>query len=257
MVRITFIRTSCVLIEWEGTTLLTDPWFSRRMRFLPALTPPGVALSAVPVPDAILCSHLHADHYDRRAIRQLARGTTTLVGPVGLHKHRPRDFRGSLLEMSPGETVSLSGASVAAVRMRHTFPPPEEIGYLITLGEVRIFFAGDAAYSSYFNELGKKGVVDIALLPVGGTRIWGRRTVMNAEEAGAAARDLGARFVIPLHPGGDWPSLPPMSRHPGRLSDVARLVNPGFEPVVLSPGDDALFVGGGGEVRREAGSRGR
>ena len=60
---ITYLRTSSVLIEYDGHTLLTDPWFSMLMRIVPVFRPPGIALEALPKLDLIVASHLHPDHF--------------------------------------------------------------------------------------------------------------------------------------------------------------------------------------------------
>jgi L-ascorbate metabolism protein UlaG (beta-lactamase superfamily) len=241
LLHITFIGTSCLLLEFGETRILTDPWFSRRMRFLPALRTPGLSLGALPSPTLILCSHLHADHYDRRAIEGVSSPHTVLVGPVGLAGHRPRRFLGPVAEMAPNTRRMLGNVLLEAVPMRHTFPPPAEVGYRIELGPFSLFFAGDASYSGGFVAARRLGRTDIALLPVGGSLIWGTRTVMDASDAVRAARDLGATFVIPMHPGGEWPALPPMSRHPGRLKDLAQFPEAPFVPVILAPGRQAAF----------------
>ena len=237
---VTYIRTSTTLLQYERTTILTDPWFGWRMRFLPALRKPGIAAAAIPTPAIILCSHLHADHYDRTFIAAAGRPHTTLVGPMGLARHRPRRFAGKLLEMSPGQREPVSSVTLEAVAMKHTFPGPEEIGFRIQLGPYSIFFGGDAAYSEAFSKAATLGPTHVAILPIGGSRIWGRKTVMDAADAARAAEELSANFVIPTHPGGDWPAIPPMSRHPGRLPDLSGHAGR-FEAVVLEPGQRAQF----------------
>ncbi len=248
LLHITFIGTSCVLMEWGETRILTDPWFSKRMRFLPALRTPGLSPGALPSPTLILCSHLHADHFDRRAIAQVSSPQTVLVGPEGLIRHRPKKFLGPMVEMAPHTRRRLSNVSLEALPMSHTFPPPDEVGFRIELGPFSLLFAGDAAYSGNFKAARRLGRVDIALLPVGGSLIWGKRTVMDATDAARAARDLAARFVIPLHPGGEWPALPPMSQHPGRLTDLAEFSQESFVPVVLEPGRQATFRAETGDI---------
>jgi L-ascorbate metabolism protein UlaG (beta-lactamase superfamily) len=125
--------------------------------------------------------------------------------------------------------------------MKHTFPGPDEVGFRIQAGPYNIFFGGDAAYSDAFANIPQQGPIDIAILPVGGSLIWGQRTVMDAADSARAARDMKARFVIPTHPGGDWPALPPISRHPGKLEDLRAHAGNDFEPVILQPGKRALF----------------
>lgn len=249
---LTYIRTSTVLLRCADLTILTDPWFSWRMRFLPALRRPGIPAHAIPTPDIILCSHLHADHFDSRFIAATAQPHTTLVGPIGLARRRPRKFCGKLLEMAPEQQETVHAVALTATAMKHTFPGPEEVGFRIQLGPFAIFFGGDAAYSRGFSSVSEQGPVDIAILPVGGSLIWGRRTVMDAADASRAAQDLGARFVVPTHAGGDWPALPPMSRHPGRLEDLHEQAGGHFRPVVLRPGQTATFHCVDGIVERMA-----
>ena len=65
--------------------------------------------------------------------------------------------------------------------------------------------------------------IRLALLPVGGTRILGRRTVMGPTDARDAALLLDAAVVIPIHEGGIWMSVPPLSLHPGRCRHLVSL----------------------------------
>jgi L-ascorbate metabolism protein UlaG (beta-lactamase superfamily) len=238
---ISYIRASTTLLQFDNVTILTDPWFSWRMRFLPALRPPGIPAADIPTPDIILCSHLHADHFDPPFIAAVAQPHTTLIGPVGMARLRPSGFRGRLLEMAPGQKQTEHSVALEATAMKHTFPGPDEVGFRIETGPYRIFFGGDAAYSDAFATIPQQGPIDIAILPVGGSLIWGRRTVMDAADSARAARDMKARFVVPTHPGGDWPALPPMSRHPGKLEDLGAHAGDTFDPVILQPGERAIF----------------
>lgn len=241
---VTYIRACTLLIRLDGLVVVTDPWFSMRMRFLPALRRPGIPLAAMPKADLILCSHLHADHFEKRALSALADGRTVVAGPRGTAKQLPRTFPGTLLELAPGEETNAFGLELRAYPMRHTFPPPEELGFAVKGDGRAFFFAGDAAYSGAFGDAGRQHQFDAALLPVGGSRIWGRRTVMDPAGAVRAATDLGAKVMIPTHPGGDWPPLPPLSWHPGTFAkavEAARKDAPGLRVAALAPGETAVL----------------
>jgi L-ascorbate metabolism protein UlaG (beta-lactamase superfamily) len=220
---VTHIRTSTLLIRLGERVIVTDPWFSMRMRFLPALVRPGIPLAAIPAPHLLLCSHLHADHFEPAAIRKLAAAHTVIVGPLGTGRRLRSGTAGRVEEMEGGDRLDVHGLTVTAFRVPHTFPPPEEIGYRVAGGELAFFFGGDGAYDETYRRMGAAHKVDVALLPVGGSVILGRRTVMDPEEALTAATEMGASVLIPIHQGGDWPALPPISCHPGRAEDAVRL----------------------------------
>ena len=157
------------------------------------------------------------DRPDIDALSALADGRTIVVGPCGTAKRLPRRFPGGLLELVPGDETSAFGLELRAYPMQHTFPPPEELGYAVTGDGRAFFFAGDAAYSGVFREAGRRHQFDAAMLPVGGSLIWGRPTVLDPAGAVRAAVDLGAKVMIPTHPGGDWPPCRPCPGTRGRL----------------------------------------
>jgi L-ascorbate metabolism protein UlaG (beta-lactamase superfamily) len=64
-------------------------------------------------------------------------------------------------------------------------------GYLVTIGGVKIYHAGDTDLIPEFEKL--KGRVDVLLLPIGG------KFTMNVEEASKAAEIIQPKVVIPMH----------------------------------------------------------
>lgn len=228
---VTYVRTCTLIVQVGGCTIVTDPWFSMRMRFLPALRRPGVALSSVPTPDLILYSHLHADHFDSKALRRLAGPQTLVVGPESTARHIHKATAGIVEEVRPGATLETRGLCIKAHAVNHTFPPPEELGYVVAGGGFTFFFGGDAAYGPQFQQIGAESPVDVAFLPVGGSRIFGKPTVMDPVQAVTATEQLGASLMIPTHPGGDWLALPPASRHPGRACHARRHAQESKSPV--------------------------
>ena len=80
--RLTFLGHSTVLIEMDGTRLLTDPvlghvlWSIRRRA-------PAVAAHHLDDVDAVFISHGHFDHLDLKSLRALP-GAPTVIVPGGL-----------------------------------------------------------------------------------------------------------------------------------------------------------------------------
>ena len=75
-------------------------------------------------------------------------------------------------------------------------------GFVLTAEHVRIYFAGDTAYGSFFREIRRRvGLIDLALLPIGAYEPrWFMQAVhMNPAEAVQAHIDLGAPESIGMH----------------------------------------------------------
>lgn len=252
--RITWIRTSTVLVECGGFRVLTDPWFGRIMRILPVFAAPGVALDALPPIDLLLVSHLHADHFSiaaARAVRAANPGVVAVSCPGSASTFARAGI--PVTELAPDRTHEVGPLSITAVRCSHTGPPPDEVNFVVRWRGTTLFFGGDARLSDAFAAVGGAERVDVAALPIGGTRIFGTRTTMDPTDALAAARALGARYVIPIHEGMEWMPVPPASWHPGRTIDFERLCRAARDEdaarapiaVRLARGERATFDGEG------------
>lgn len=246
--RITMIRCSTLLLEWPGLRLLTDPWFGWHLHGLPCLRRPGLRVEGVGATDVVLVSHLHPDHFDRGALDRLTPPPRLVVLPPGalgcLRPAPPPSYR----ELAPWDALTVGPATVTAVPGPHTWPPPEEINFVVQVpGWGRVFFGGDARFDESVMQAiaGRFAPIRLALLPVGGTRILGRRTVMAPDDALRAATLLQAETVIPIHEGGVWVSVPPLSLHPGRARHLQRLVaraGSGPRVVVLREGESVSIA---------------
>ena len=224
---ITMIRCSTVLLSWRGQHLLTDPWFAMHLRGLPCFRRPGLAPSALPPLNAVLVSHLHPDHYDPRAMRGTCRPPKRWVFPPGAQRFLGSRTPTGSVELAPWGRYSLGEIELLAVPGPHTGPKPDEVNYLITgAGSGTVFFGGDAKLDRQVLSRirAEHGPARLALLPVGGTRIFGFRTVMCPPEAAEAAEILEARQVVPIHEGGIWMSVPPASLHSGRAAHLGRIM---------------------------------
>ena len=241
---VTMVRCATLLLTWGRTRLLTDPWFAMHLRGLPCFRRPGLAPEDLPPLDAVLASHLHPDHFESPALDRLRRSPGRVILPPGGLARLGRAAAPGWEELAPWTATRVNGVDIAAVPGPHTGPGPDEVNYVLRFpGWGTVFFGGDARLDRAVLAAvaDHHGPVRLALLPVGGTRIFGRRTVMSPADALAAAGILGAGTVIPIHEGGIWMSVPPLSLHPGRARHLARAAGDSREVVVLREGEARLF----------------
>ncbi len=249
MIEIQYIRTSTLLLKWDGMHLLTDPWFAMHMRGLPVFVKPCIRADKLPALDLVLTSHLHPDHFDKKAMSKLSTPCKLLVGPPGVEKGKER-FQAARIEiMTDGQVVKEPEFTVRAFSVEHS---GYENAYLVERNGMSLLFAGDARYCDSFEKIGKEFTPTVSLLPVGGTEILGRRIVMNPADALCAAKELGTKVVIPIHIGGEWMSVPPLSRHPGRAERLVELAKDSdIQVVALKPGE-CTTIDDNGQVERQS-----
>jgi len=71
-------------------------------------------------------------------------------------------------------------------------------GFLLEYQGMRVVFAGDTAYTDRYREIGAEAPVDLAIVPIGAYDPWIDNHA-SPEQAWAMTRDLGARYVMPVH----------------------------------------------------------
>jgi L-ascorbate metabolism protein UlaG (beta-lactamase superfamily) len=246
---LTFVGHSTVLIEVDGTRLLTDPVLGSRVAILRRLEDvpevPGLL-----EPDAVLISHAHLDHLHTSSLRRLS-DRAEVIAPPGLRRFLARGGYREVTEVSPGERVGVGSAEVLAVpaahdgrRYRFTRPLPA-IGYVITGGGAGIYFAGD---TDLFGGMDSLGQIDLALLPISG---WGRTLGpghLDPERAAQAAAAIKPRMAVPIH----WGTLvgPRVSREranapPAKFAKRVSALAPEVEVRVLKPGETVTLGSAG------------
>jgi len=247
--RVTYIGHATVLLELGGLRILTDPVLRARIGHLSRqVGPPAADVSAEL--DAILLSHLHLDHADRRSLRRIDPSTPVLA-PGGADRFLRRCGFRDVTELAPGEAVEVGGVRIAAVQARHPRGRSPltrgsgAIGFDLT-GSRRVYFAGDTDLFAGMRELAGP---DLALLPVWG---WGPTLGPGHLDPGRAAQAaalLSPRIAVPIHWGTYFPLG--LARRRGHLltdppRDFARRcaeLAPRTEVRILAPGESSPIAG--------------
>lgn len=239
---LTWLGHSTVVIDVDGTRLITDPVLRRRVWHLRREA--AVDPSALGSLDGILVSHTHFDHLDLASLDRLGRSLPAVVprGAGGLL--RRRGFA-HVVEVGAGEELELGGLTVRVTHAEHEsrrwplVKPSASIGYVVE-GSTSVYFAGD---TDLFEDMAQLGPVEVAVLPVSG---WGSRLPaghLTPERAAEALRLLRPRIAVPVHWGTFRTPLAPKmgDRPPREFVAAAARVAPDVEVRVLQLGETLPF----------------
>src|SRR3954447_7352241 len=240
--RITWLGHSTVLVELDGLRALTDPVVRSRVGPLVRVAPP-VSAEGLRDVDAVLLSHMHADHVDLKSLRRVGKDVA-VIAPRGAGAWLRRRGLSDVRELGGEQAAELGHVSITAIRALHDgrrhrlAPESESIGYLLK-GSSTVYFAGDTDLYPEMDAL--SGAVDIALIPVAG---WGPTVGpghLDPTRAAEAVRRVAPRLAIPIHWG--TLSLPWARKQAGDAPAVefAALVPVETEVRVLAPGESTSF----------------
>jgi L-ascorbate metabolism protein UlaG (beta-lactamase superfamily) len=246
VLRITHIRNSTLLLDFGGFRVLTDPWFIRNLAGWPVWKGPGLTVEQLPPVHLVAVSHFHPDHWAAVCARHVAKlnPTAWFVGPGGAERRFDRaGVNGE--GMAAGAVRRFGDVEVTSVACAHAQRGPEQVNFVFRWRGSGVYFGGDSKLGPEFDACGHDHDVDVALLPVGDARICGCRQVMAPKDAVEAGRRLGARYAVPIHQGGLWPTLPPLYTSRGRARHFADLCAADVDapvPVQLRRGGRATFT---------------
>jgi L-ascorbate metabolism protein UlaG (beta-lactamase superfamily) len=214
-----WLGQSGFLLQWQGRHLLFDPYLSDSLtRKYAATDKPHVRMTQIVIAperlnfiDVVTSSHNHTDHLDQETLVPLLQVNPKLELVI---PEANREFVVNRLEvavelprgLNAGESVTAGGFKIHAVPAAHNELEKDQwgkhkfLGYVVEAGAWTIYHAGDTMRYEGMEDWLRRWPIDVALLPINGSRSE-RRVAGNLDgaEAAALARDIHARLVIPCH----------------------------------------------------------
>jgi len=182
--RITPIRHASLMLEFKGRVIHIDPWSQGDYRGLPKA-------------DLIMITDIHPDHLDLGKIMELSKPGTRIVAPPAVVSSLA-----DATAISNGESKVVEGITIESVPMYNLRrgPSPGKLyhekgrgnGYVLTLGNRRIYISGDTECIPEMKTL--KGI-DVAFVCMN------LPYTMPPEEAAECVKSFRPKIVYPYHYG--------------------------------------------------------
>ena len=183
--KIIFIGHGTLMLDFNGKVIHVDP-VSREADY-----------TKLPKADFILITHEHGDHLDPKAINIIRKEETKIV----LTKTCAKRVTGGIV-MQNGDVRNIQGMKIEAVPAYNIVhkrsngmpfhPKGQGNGYVITLGEKRVYVAGD---TEDIPEMKRLKDIDIAFLPMN------LPYTMTPEMVADAAKAFKPKILYPYHYG--------------------------------------------------------
>ena len=216
-----FIGTATVLLRYGGFTILSDPNFLHQGEHVhlgyglraTRQTNPALEIEQLPPLDFVVLSHLHEDHFDRVAAAKLDKNLPIITTHHAANNLKKKGFT-ALQALNTWETLSVAKddarVRITAMPGRHdpgvlsALLPPVNGNLLEFYLRDRIVFqlyiTGDTLVYEDLKEIPKRYPnVDLALLHLGGTKIFGVLLTMDAQQGIQAIQLIAPRLSIPIH----------------------------------------------------------
>jgi L-ascorbate metabolism protein UlaG (beta-lactamase superfamily) len=200
------------MIKGEGKVIYIDPYL------------PEDDIPAEDMADILLITQEHNEHCHPESIRKIrkADATTLIPDSVGL------EFRGDARRVAAGDSLvgdlCIKGVGIEVVPANPGETTTDHgrggVGYIIELGGLRIYHAGDTVLMQGMNSFS----ADVVLLPIGGA------SSMNEEDAAEVAVLLSPRAAIPMHYSPDA-----RDADPEKFRELVRAKAPHIDVFILDP----------------------
>ena len=130
----------------------------------------AAAYAGFPAADLVLVSDVHGDHLDSATLAAVVGDDAELVVPQAVADRLPPTLAARARVLANGATATVAGVGVEAVPMynlreeaRQFHPKGRGNGYVLTLGEERVYVAGD---TEDIPEMRALADIDVAFVPM-------------------------------------------------------------------------------------------
>jgi len=207
---ICWLSHASFLIQLGGKRILIDPVFGHIPFYRRKINAPYTVEDINKV-DYLLISHTHYDHCDKASMRALDALKPKAVVPLNMTRNIQKMAPNiHSTELDWHESYHDEELTITFVPARHwgrrsLFDKNSVLwgGYILTYQNKSIYFSGDSAPGTHFEEIGERYNIDIALLPIGGYKpeFIMKENHLNPQEAFDAFKQLKAKQMVPMHYG--------------------------------------------------------
>ena len=178
------INHASFVMVWQGKTLYVDPVGGAQV------------YQGLPEPDLILLTHEHQDHLNAETLSALG-GDAPIVTPESVRAKLPEALAKRAQVMKNGDSKTVASIPLRAIPAYNTtperlkyHPKGRDNGYVLTLGDTRVYIAGDTEDTPEMRALRD---IDGAVVPMT------LPFTMTIEQAADAVRAFKPDIVYPYH----------------------------------------------------------
>lgn len=199
-ISVRYLGHACFEFDFNGTKVLMDPFIT----YNPLAKHINIAELS---PDYIILSHGHEDHVaDVTHIQQQSGASVIAIVETAAWVRRQGVPGDKVMEFNFGGTLNLPFGKVKMVYALHTNSTPDgayggvPCGFVFTIGDKKIYFAGDTALTLEMKLLADLNL-DWAFLPIGG------HYTMDMYDAVKASDFINCKNIIGMH----YDTFPPVT----------------------------------------------
>lgn len=185
--------------------------------------------------DLVLSTHDHIDHCDPDTLKPIYNQTSArfAAAPSSAQMMAEWGFDATRFQaMPPGGTMEVGDVRLTAYPSKD-WEDEGAVTYLLESNGVSVFIGGDTFYFDAMQDIGRAHSIDLAVLALGRNRydIINSKLYSEPDELAVAARDLGARRLLPIH----WEIWREWTEDPHKVAP--HLAGSGIELVILAQGE--------------------
>jgi L-ascorbate metabolism protein UlaG (beta-lactamase superfamily) len=227
-VALTWIGHASFLVQFNDLNALIDPNFANWLFLLKRVKRSGLKIGHLPPIDLVLLTHAHFDHFHKPTLRRLPHPKIGVM-PWGMGDlARGLGFE-RIVELGWWDSFEHKDWKVTLTPCKHwgarTLRDTHRGygGFVLEHQGRKIYHAGDSAYFEGFKTIGKALAPEIALLPIGAYYPEAFRNVhMGPDEAVKVFKELGSRWLVPMHYGTFKLSFEDMDEPPRWLMELVQ-----------------------------------
>jgi len=249
-IAVTFVGHASVMLTTNRARILIDPYLGEFLTGIRRREAACLAEADAQAASLILISHAHRDRLDLPSLRRMPRRARLVVPPRCGSLVQSLGFS-EAIELAPGRSLEHADVEVTAVAARHDGRRGlwdrswrSTCGYIVKCDAASVYYAGDTAYFSGFEEIGRRLHPNVALLPIAGYEPPSQRNEhMSPLDAVHAFQDLGANLLVPIGYGSFPVGYEQQDRPLAWLVDICRERGLLDRLVVLRPGETCQVHG--------------